>query len=333
MKNTPRDFFLHFGAFAALYAAATALGTLLFQIIGYAFPDQLYVTYGSYDPYSGPMRFAIASLIILVPLFLWLMRLIQREARMAPERYTFAIRKWLTYVTLFVAGATIVGDLITLVYSFLGGELPTPFLLKVLTLFAITGIVFWYFLLDIRGYWQNRESASKMVGWGIIVATLAVIVGSFFITGSPMAQREIRFDQQEVQDLSMIQNQIVNYWQQNRHLPQTVSELESDITGFHVPEAPEGRDPYEYRTLDDILLGSYPVVPGLSFELCATFARSSGEFTSYGEAPYGYDMYGLTDTGDWKHEAGNVCFRRTIDTKLVQSFNQEPEITPPTKVY
>src|SRR3989344_4232683 len=250
MTNTPRDFFLHFGAFAALYATATALGTLLFLIIGYAFPDPLYSTYyGYYDPYSAPMRFAIASLITLVPLFLYLMRAIQGEARTAPERYTFAVRKWLTYITLFVAGATIVGDLITLLYSFLGGELATPFFLKVLTLFLITGVIFWYFLLDIRGYWQSREAASKIVGWGVIIATLAVIVGGFVIMGSPLAQREIRLDQQEIQDLSNIQNQVVNYWQQNGKLPMALSELQSDITGLTVPTEPEGRAAYAYNVL------------------------------------------------------------------------------------
>ncbi|MBI4087194.1 hypothetical protein HY416_04455 [Candidatus Kaiserbacteria bacterium] len=312
MKNTPRDFFLHFGAFAALYAAATALGTLLFLIIGYAFPDPLYsnyYSYGGYDPYSAPMRFAIASLIILVPLFLWLMRVIQREARITPERYTFAIRKWLTYITLFVAGATIVGDLITLLYSFLGGELATPFVLKVLVLFAITGVIFWYFLLDIRGYWQNRASASKMVGIVTVGAVLVAIIGSFFIMGSPMIQREIRFDQQEIQDLSMIQNQVVNYWQQNGTLPATLSELESDITYFHVPQAPEGREPYEYRKTGDT-----------SFALCATFAQNSDG--TYAE-PYA-PSYGVGNNTSWEHTAGRTCFDRTIDPSLIQPLDGKP---------
>jgi len=306
MTNTPRDFFLHFGAFAALYAVATALGTLLFLIIGYAFPDPLYRTYdGYYDPYSAPMRFAIASLIILVPLFLYLMRAIQREARTAPERYAFAVRKWLTYITLFVAGATIVGDLITLLYSFLGGELATPFFLKVLTLFIITGIIFWYFLLDIRGYWQNREAVSKMVGWGVIIATLAVIVGGFVIMGSPLAQREIRFDQQEIQDLFVIQNQTVNYWQQNGTLPATLSKLESPITGFSVPRAPEGREEYEYR-----------ITGNLAFELCATFAHNSDKY-GYSEP---YSPYGIGGNESWDHTSGQVCFERSIDPNLVQPY-------------
>ena len=320
MKNTPRDFFLHFGAFAALYTAATALGTLLFLIIDYTFPDPLYMSYGSYgyyDPYSGPMRFAIASLIILVPLFLWLMRVIQREARIAPERYTFAIRRWLTYVTLFLAGATIVGDLITLLYSFLGGELPTPFVLKVVTLFVITGVIFWYFLLDIRGYWQNRPSTSKMVGTVTLVAVAIAIIGSFFIMGSPMAQREIRFDQQAVQDLSLIQQQLVQYWQQNRRLPQTLSELESDITYFHVPQQPEGRESYQYKKIDD-----------LSFELCAEFGAASDMGASNATAkPYSYgNIYGVVGNQSWEHKTGRTCFKRQIDPNLIQPT--QPVLVP-----
>ena len=149
MKNTPRDFFIHFGAFAALYSATIAFITLLFQMIDYAYPDPLYNSYYYSDPYSGPMRFAIASLIILVPIFLYLMRSIQRDARREPQRYSLGIRRWLTYITLFVAGATIIGDLITLLYSFLGGEFATTFLLKVFALGAITSVIFWYFLFDI----------------------------------------------------------------------------------------------------------------------------------------------------------------------------------------
>ena len=313
MKNTPRDFFLHFGAFAALYSAAIALATLLFRMIDYAFPDALRENYyyGYSDPYSGPMRFAIASLIILVPIFLYLFRIIQREAREAPERYTLAIRKWLTYITLFVAGATIIGDLIALLNSFLGGVLVTTFLLKVLTLLAITGAAFWYFLLDIRGHWQSREAASKNIGLGVLGLVITVIIGGFLVMGSPMQQREIQFDQQQVQDLSLIQNEIVGYWQQNGRLPATLAEIESPLTGFSVPVAPEGREPYEYRTTG-----------GLTFELCATFVRASDEYRPT-EPPFGYGAYGVAGDTNWTHGTGRVCFDRTIDTNLIQPFPKQ----------
>lgn len=302
MKNTPRDFFLHFGAFGTLYLAAIALITLLFRMIDYALPD---VVRGPYyaDPYSGPMRFAIASLIILVPIFLYLMRVIQQEARKTPERRSMGIRRWLTYITLFIAGATIVGDLIALLNSFLGGTLANTFALKVAVLFVVMGAAFWYFMLDIRGYWQHREKMSQMVGYGVLAAVLASIVGGFLIMGSPSVQRDVRLDQEQVNDLSSLQYQIVGYWQQNERLPQSLDAIESDITGYTVPEAPEGRPAYEYRTEG-----------ALTFVLCATFAQDADE-TRYSIAP---EAYGLRGSTHWEYTKGRSCFERTIDPNLIR---------------
>lgn len=301
MKNTPRDFFVHFGAFASLYLAAIALITLLFRMIDYIFPDEQALYY--VDPYSGPMRFAIASLLVLVPLFLWLMRTMQQETRKEPERRSLGVRRWLTYITLFIAGATIVGDLIVLVNSFLAGELAETFLLKVAVLLLIMGAGFWYFMLDIRGHWQTREGSSKAVGYGVAALIVAAIVSGFFIMGSPMTQREIRLDQEQVQDLSAIQYQVVEYWRQNEALPTSLRALESDITGFAVPVAPTDRGAYTYEVQGD-----------RSFTLCATFAQSSAE--------YGYSMardaYGLSGNTSWEHNAGRTCFERTIDPALIQ---------------
>lgn len=303
MKNTPRDFFIHVGAFGALYLAAIALIMLVFRMIDFAFPDALQNNYYYSDPYSGPMRFAIASLIVLVPLFLFLMRMIQKEARRNPERRDLGVRRWLTYITLFIAGFTILGDLIALLNSFLGGALVQTFLLKVLALLVIMGAGFWYFILDIRGYWQERENTSKIVGGGVLLVVIATIVTGFFIMGSPADQREVRFDQEQIQDLSMIQHQVVSYWQENGQLPATLEALESNITGFQIPTAPEGRSEYEYERLNE-----------LSFTLCATFAQASG---TYAES-MAYENYGIRGSSSWKYEAGEHCFDRTIDTNLIK---------------
>lgn len=301
MKNTPRDFFVHFGAFAALYLSAIALITLLFRMIDYAFPDEAPFYYA--DPYSGPMRFAIASLLILAPLFLWLMRVMQREVRKSPERQSLGIRRWLTYITLFIAGATIVGDLIALLNSFLAGELVTTFLLKVAVLFAIMGAGFWYFILDIRGHWQSREGASKAVGLGVLAVVILSVGTGFAIMGSPTQQREIRLDQEQVQDLSMVQYQVVEYWRQNQALPQSLAVLESDITGFQAPVAPAGRAPYTYTVQGE-----------RTFELCATFAGDSNAYSSR----MANESYGLSGNTSWEYEAGETCFTRTIDPALIQ---------------
>ena len=89
-------------------------------------------------------------MIVAFPLFLYMSWLVGRDIRDDPNKRNSKVRRWLTYMTLFIAGGAIVGDSVTLVYNLLGGELTTRFLLKVLVVGFIAGSVFWYYLTDIR---------------------------------------------------------------------------------------------------------------------------------------------------------------------------------------
>lgn len=301
-SNKPRDFFVHLSAFAVLYFIVIALVTLLFTLIDYRFPDVLNNYY--VDPYSGPVRFSIATLITLSPLFVYLMRKIQKETRANADRAKLGVRKWLTYITLFVAGATVAADVITLLYSFLGGSLATAFALKALTLFVLATVIFWYFFMDLRGYWLSKAKESWMVAYaflGIIVASIAL---GFAVMGSPSAQRQIRFDEERRASLESIQSQVVSYWQNNQKLPTELSALDNPLQYFTVPTDPETGASYEYSVKD-----------ALSFEICATFARES---STERKGEYYPVSYGLKDGNSWKHDAGRTCFTRTIDTNLIK---------------
>ena len=96
------------------------------------------------------MRWSIASLIVAFPVFLYTSWLIVRDLAADPNKRHSKVRRWLTYLTLFVAATVLIGDVITLVYNLLGGEITTRFLLKVLVVAFIAGTVFWYYLSDIR---------------------------------------------------------------------------------------------------------------------------------------------------------------------------------------
>lgn len=314
-KNTPRDFFLHTGAFITLYFGAISLITLLFSLIDYKFPDPLAAAYYS-DPYSGPMRFAIASLLVLVPICIYLFFIIQSESRKNPERKSLSVRKWLTYITLFIAGATAIGDVIVLLNSFLGGELPTAFLLKIFTLLLIMTSGFVYFILDIRGYWVTRADYSRYVGMGILGAVLVAVIGGMLLIGSPTQQRELRIDNQEVADLTNISQTILQYWQQTKALPKGLSQLENDINGYRVPQSPRGQA-YEYAVTGD-----------LSFKICATFLQASDAKSNVStlKQPDGF----MQEGPQWKHESGHTCFTRTIDPKLFSPApNQIPNVISP----
>ena len=301
-----KEFFLQIGAMVALYAGAIALLNLLFTVINYAFPqvDQ-YRGYSYY--YSNPISFPVATLIIVFPLFLFLSWVIQKSYETNPSLRENALRKWLVYITLFIAGIAVVGDLITLIYQFLDGqELTIGFLLKVLSVLVVAGGVFSYYLSDLK----NKLTVRSGNLWRIFAAVLVVgaIVVGFAVIGSPATQRALRYDSQRVSDLENIQWQAVNFWQQKGSLPQSASNLGDSLSGWIAPLDPRTKQSYEYERIGN-----------LSFKLCTTFERATPKM------PSGYPITrpimdskpaGLIGNNNWEHEAGYVCFERTIDPDL-----------------
>ena len=83
-------------------------------------------------------------------MFLFVSIRISRSIKRDPTRRTSGVRKWLTYLTLFVAACIIVGDLISLLNGLLSGELTARFMLKALTVGLISGTVFGYYLWSMR---------------------------------------------------------------------------------------------------------------------------------------------------------------------------------------
>jgi hypothetical protein len=96
------------------------------------------------------MANSLASVIVAFPVYLLVTRYILRESGIHPEKLESAVRKWLTYIALFVAAAVVVGDLITFLTYFLRGELTGRFAAKVADVLIIAGGVFWYYLGSMR---------------------------------------------------------------------------------------------------------------------------------------------------------------------------------------
>ena len=102
------------------------------------------------------MRFSVASLVVAFPVYLFVARLLSRELARNPVKRLSAVRRWLTYLTLFLAVTAIVCDLIALVHSLLCGDLTLRFVLKVLVVGAIAGAIFGFYLADLRR--EEREA-------------------------------------------------------------------------------------------------------------------------------------------------------------------------------
>ncbi len=148
-----REAFLYLLLFTTLYLSAYHLGSLCFHFVDGAFPDP---ALESPDRNSlARMRWSAASLIVAFPVFLLVSFYIQRSITRSPLERLSPIRRWLTYLTLFLGAAILIGDLTTLVYSLLGGELTIRFVLKILIVGLIAGTIFGYYLSDLRR--EERE--------------------------------------------------------------------------------------------------------------------------------------------------------------------------------
>lgn len=283
----------------SFYWAVIAFVTLLFEYINHAYPDPL-ASYG--DIYSSSVRFSMASLIVLAPVAVALMYMIRRTIQKDASKEHVWVRRWAIMLTLFAAGATVAIDLITLLNTFLGGELTVRFLLKVLAILLVALGTFLYFLAELRRYWSAHPRRARASAIAVMVLALITIIAGFFIIGTPNDMRLMRYDEQRIDDLSNIQHQILYYYQQKRELPDSLGDLDDPLSGWTVPEDPEGRT------------YAYAKTAPLTFELCATFNRPSRDLAGQGAYPareISVPRTGINES--WRHEEGEACFTRTID--------------------
>lgn len=290
-----REGFMHLLSFASLYTLVISTVVLFFQYINRAFPDLAteYPYSTTYD-FSG-IRWGMAAIIVSFPLLIWMVRLIHREITKHPEKAWSGIRRWLTYITLFVAASSLMVDVIVLVFSLLEGELSARFLLKVFTVLVIAGLTFVYYFLSLKTETSDYRSLNRNFFAATTVIVAAAFVWGIVIVGSPATQRERRFDERRLADLRQIHNEVYSIIYDDRTpksaittprpvkaLPRTLDEVtEQALYQYPSVTDPETGEPYEYR-----------VISASRFELCATFNFERMER---------YDIL-------WNHGAGRHCF-------------------------
>jgi len=301
MENTqPRshakDVFLNLASMITLYSAAAALLNLLFTVINKAFPQITPYYYGYYS--TSSISFPVATLIIVFPLYILFMWLIERDLAGSLEARGSGIRKWLIYITLFISGGLVVGDLVAVVYKFIDGqELTLGFLLKVLSILVVAGVVFWYYITDIRN--RLTPSLRKVSAIVATIFVIAAIVVGFMVIGSPRDQRLVKYDEQKGIDLQAINQNIISYYDMKGILPVSLNELSNSGNYIMVPVDPQTNEQYEYRIID---------ANNKAYELCANFNTDTMQTVK--GMPVTRPDGGYLNT--WNHPAGQYCFSQTI---------------------
>lgn len=140
--ESAKDAFFYLLSFSMLGLWTFSLGEIAFIWIDRLVPDATQGRFGN-DYYS--LAFGIARLLVAYPLYIWVMRNINRELALYREKHFSGVRKWLTYLTLLIVSLIAVGTVIAFLTSFLRGELTTRFVLKVIVVLVIDGGILRYY--------------------------------------------------------------------------------------------------------------------------------------------------------------------------------------------
>jgi hypothetical protein len=297
VSSSPKEAFQFLMLFAALYTTAFALGSVLFDLINLAMPLANEVARRS----IMSLRYGLASVIVAFPIFVFMSRIVSRDALRNPGQRISPVRRWLTYMTLFAASISIVTDLIVLIIRLLEGDITLRFLMKVGVVAVLAGGAFTYYLRDLRRDEVEPSSTfgattrAKLGIAALIGAVLVVIIAGFWFSGSPAQARMLEQDAQRVRDLTAIYQSVSRYYLSQGNLPESLEVCDSN-PGTYIAQKTDRvtGTPYGYRVLD----------PN-QFQLGATFAlpSESGRTTGVYLSP--------AQEGFWRHEAGGQTF--TID--------------------
>ncbi|RQV96042.1 hypothetical protein EH220_05845, partial [bacterium] len=296
VSSQPKETFLYLMLFAALYTAAFSLGSVLFDVINLAMPQPGETA----QPMIVSLRYGIASVIVSFPLFLFMCRVIGREAVRSPGQRISPSRRWLTYLTLFIASISIVADLITLLVRFLEGDITSRFMLKVIVVAVLAGGTFVYYLGELR-----KEETTPSAEFGVtrsarrglagLTAAVLVILGlGFWFAGSPINARLLAQDAQRVRDLSNIARRVEQYYANKGSLPESLAACEIS-PNTHIEQKADRvtRQPYRYRIVDST-----------HFIVGATFSLPSGSGKAITRSVGPIKAISPEEQGFWAHGAG-----------------------------
>ncbi len=294
-----REAFLYLVSFISLYVFAFSLGAVLFGLIDHTFPDTLH-RYRS--PASAADATALAAVIVAFPLYLFLMRRLAVAVAADPERRQSLVRRWLTYLTLVVGAGIILGDIIALLASLLTGDPTVSFFLKVAAVLLIVAPIFGYYLWDMRQA-EDEVSASaaraapilRALAIAAVVVVVATVGYSIYVIGTPVQQRQIRLDEQRIEDLRSISRNVDRYYEFNGAMPANLFDLQGPQYSVQSIADPDTGRPYGYH-----------LVGGVDYELCAVFNAESPERRDE-RRPFSESI--------WDHGPGLTCFALTAEAE------------------
>ncbi|NCU43025.1 hypothetical protein EOL72_01575 [Candidatus Falkowbacteria bacterium] len=288
MNNSAKYVFYYLLSLVALAFTAVSVGMIAFGIINETMTSPLS---SSYDP-SSSFRFAISALAIAAPIFFVIQSLIFKGLRKGDLPLESPVRRWMTYLILFVSAVTILGVLIAVLNNFLSGDFTLRFILQMLTVLFLAGIIFSFYLLEIRRADAKEGLLTiKIFFFSSLLLVIVAFVSAWFFMESPTLTRAKKLDSKLINSINLVENSINSYYQEFDKLPEDLSVLKNSRTAYFSPQDLVDADtglPLVYEIIDE---GNY--------KLCATFRTDTDNTEIYRQ---NHVFYGQP------HGAGYHCF-------------------------
>lgn len=311
---------------------------ILFSVIDFKFGDTLY---NVYESYNDGIRFSIASLIVMFPIYLGLSVYVAKSITKDLSKVESWPRKFTIFASIFITSLTLIGSLVSILYKFLGGELTTAFALKVLVVILLALTVGGYYLYNLYRNFSKKTCIAKVFGIVSLVLVVVSITLGIIVFGTPSEVRAKKYDSERLSDMSAIQGQVLYYWQQRKVLPDTLMQLNDPLQGFAVPLDPRTKTSYTYEIIKQskvVTENGKQVPTEAMFKLCANFETERkiegfdtgtngnvGNIVSvtpviendlgYSKSSFNY-YYEGSNNPFWNHGVGEHCFTRTITKEM-----------------
>lgn len=301
--NSAKFAFFYVLSLVALIFVAISTGNIIFQLVNKYIVDIVNQYSGAYT--NEAIKFSISALIVATPIYFIVTRYIYKSLYKGELNKDAGVRRWLSYLILLVTVIVILGVLIATINSLLDGELTTKFILKALTAVIISGIIFSFYLYDMKREKVQgvKDKILQIYFWLGLIIIIGVFITSLFIVESPNEARNRKIDGQVVQNFQEIDNALDDYYYNNAELPESLYILQGEYGYLSDADLrhPETREVYGYNIVSD-----------RKYELCSDFLTVSKEDDS---------KYGVV-YNNWEHEAGYQCVKNMVPARINQNSDR-----------
>lgn len=271
--------FLYLASFFSLGFLISGIISVYFELVNKYVPDvSILDQFSSGSVFDdAAVKYGLSSLLIAAIVYFPVSFLINKKLAKGEIRADSLVRKFLTYIALFILTAITIGSLAVLFYDYLNGELTGNAFGKIIAFFLTVLFFAAFYFWEIRRKEFLEKPFKMFYGAALAVALSGLIVG-LAIADSPTVAREKKIDSSMINEMESMKNNI--------------EDLYDDTNG--IPTEKEIQKSAKFKI-------DYIVKNEKEYQMCANFLRSQEENN--------FDMQ------MWNHPSGNYCFTFNIESR------------------